>query len=178
MNVTAQESIVQDVIGRRSREQWIEQAAFCLYEARRVEAPEDFPQPWDLAPKSDRDDCRYRAMSAFRRGLPFVRDVLVEMLAMNYANLEGWLYPDCDNKYDPQTPERDRAAVSAQRRQRFRQKARQLVAAIFNYLEHDTDTEAQRKLTIERAGGQLMADRMVVSNYRSSRGIPTEVQRG
>lgn len=169
----------QDVLESSSaaRERWLEQAAFALYEARRAEFPDAYPLPWDMASKTVRDDCRYRTMAAHRRGLPFVKDVLVEMIAMNYANLEGWVYPDCDNKDRCDVSESDRAAFAAQRRQNFRHKASQIVQSVWNYLEHDTDTEAQRKQSIDRAGGQLLADRMIVSNWRSNRGIP-EVNRG
>lgn len=170
----------QDIVHEAGpdRERWLERAAHALYEARRAEFPEAFPLPWDLTTHQDRVNFRYLAKSAYRRSLPFVPQVLVEMLAMSYANLEGWIYPDCDNKIDPGVRDEDRPACAAQRRQRFRDKARQLASVFHNYLEHDVDTEAQRKKTIDRAGAQLMADQMIVSNYRSRRGVPTEVNRG
>lgn len=160
------------------RSYWLDQAAIALYEARCAEFPEAYPLPWDMATKAVRQDFRYLAMSAYRRSLPYVRDVMTETVAMTYASLEGWIYPDCDNKDRRDADPKNRAAFAAQRRQNFRHKARQIVTAIFQYLEHDTDTEAQRKLAVDRTSGQLMADAMVVSSYRSTRGVPSEVNRG
>lgn len=154
-----------------TREQLIEKAAFALYEARRSEFPDAQPIAWDLASKRVRQDFRYLAMSAYRRSLPMVAEVLTELVAQNYANLEGWIYPDCDNRTPFSVPEQDRAAYASQRRQDFRRKAQELVASIFGYLEHDTDSEAQRKLTVERIEGQRQADVMIVSYWRSSRGM-------
>lgn len=154
-----------------SRNRWLEQASFALYEARRAELPEAYPLPWDQAPKAVRDDCRYRAKTAYRLGLPHAKDVLIEMIAAAYANLEGWIYPDCDNKAPWNVNEDDRGAFAAQRRQNFRHKASQLVRTFINYLEHDVDTEEQRRKSVARAGGQLMADQMMVSMWRSKRGM-------
>jgi len=163
---------------QQSRDRWLTIAACALYEARRAAFPEAYPLPWDQAPRAVSQDFRYLAMSAYRRSLPFVSQVLVEMVAMHYATLEGWIYPDCDNKIAPDVDQRDRAAFAAQRRQNFRHKARQIISAIWQYLEHDTDTEAQRKQTVDRASGQVTADAMVVSNWRSTQGLPSEVNRG
>lgn len=170
----------QDVLESSSdaRARWLAQAAHALYEAQRAEYPERYPLPWDMAEKAARDDCRYRAMGAHRRGQPYAKEALVERMASEYANLEGWVYPDCDNKRGMDVAETDRPALAAQRRQAFRHKARQIVAAVFRYLEYDTDTEEQRKKEVDRAGGQLMADRMVVAHWREHRGMPSEVNRG
>jgi hypothetical protein len=153
-----------------TRERWIEKAAFSLYEARRAEFPEAYPLSWDQAPRSVRGDFRYLAKSAYRRSLPLVRDVLTEMIASAYANLEGWIYPACDNKTAFSVPESDREVFAAQRRQNFRHKAQQIVTTIWQYLEHDVDTAEQRQRTVDRAGGQMMADATIVSHWRKTRG--------
>lgn len=169
---------MQDIIReRRSRDQWLDQAAHALFEAKKAEYPDEQPLPWDLVPQSVRVDFRYRAMAAHRLSLPLVRDVLVEMIAMAYANLEGWIYPDCDNQYAFHTPTDERPAKAAQRRQGFRHKARQILSSVWQYLEYDTDTEAQRKVTMQRVEGQLQADRMIVAYYRDKKGMP-EAQHG
>jgi hypothetical protein len=167
----------QDVVHLGTRQQWLDRAAFALYQAQRTEFPEAFPLPWDQAPPSVRADRRYLIMTAYRRTLPLVPETLTEIVAMNYANLDGWVWPGCDNKSALSVPDNERAAHAAQRRQGFRHKARQLLSSIFNYLEHDTDTEAQRRITVDRAEHQRNADAMVVSFYRNQRGI-LEVNRG
>lgn len=176
MPIPASQDVLEPAADTRDR--WLDKAAFSLYEARRAELPEAFPLAWDMAPRQVRKDFRYLAMSAYRRSLPLVGDVLIETVAQNYANLEGWVWPDCDNKERWDVSDSDRAAFAAQRRQNFRHKASQLLSRIWQYLEIDCDTEAQRKIAVERAGGQLKADQMVVSHWRSRRGIPSEVNRG
>lgn len=163
----------QDVIETpaQCRDRCLEHAAFALYEARRAEFPEQFPLPWDLAPKSVRGDFRFMAMAAYRRSLPYVRETLEEMTAMQIASLDGYTYPGCDNKPEPDIYERDRPVRAAQRRQEFRHRARRILTHLWQYLEIDCDTEAQRKITVDRAGGQLMADRMIVSDWRAKKGI-------
>lgn len=140
----------QDIVEPPShaRERWLDKAAFSLYEARRAEFPDAYPLAWDQATRQVRAEFRFLAMSAYRRSLPLVASVLVEIVAMNYANLEGWIYPDCDNKYAFNVPDDDRAAFASQRRQNFRHKAQQIIASIFGYLEMDCDTEAQRKQSV------------------------------
>jgi hypothetical protein len=134
--------------------------------------------PWPDAARAVQQDFRYLAMSAYRRALPLVNAVLVERLASAYANQEGWIYPDCDNKPTPEVYERDLAAAVAQRRQLFRHKARQILTAIWAYLEHDTDTEAQRQQAMNRVEGQLKADQMVVSMFRGRRGVNASANHG
>lgn len=162
----------QDVIApTETRERWIEKAAFALYEARRAEFPEAYPLSWDQVTRRERGDFRFMAMASYRRSLPLVKDVLVQTVAMNLANLDGWIWPDCDNKVAFTVADEDRAAYAAQRRQDYIRKAQQLIASIFGYLETDCDTEAQRKITVDRAEGQRTADVMIVSYWRSSRGM-------
>lgn len=176
MQLPPEQGVIESPMAARTK--WLDKAAFALYEARRSEFPEAFPLPWDVAPRSVRQDFRYLAMAAYRRSLPLVRDVLIEMVAQAYANLEGWIYPDCDNKAHHDVRDRDRPAMAAQRRQQFRHKAEQLLTTINQYLEIDCDTEPQRQKTVDRIAGQLEADRQVVSLYRSRRGIPTQVNHG
>lgn len=177
--VANQEPNLQDIVrDRRSREQWLDQAAHALFEAKKAEYPDAQPLPWDLVPANVRADYRYLVMAAYRRTLPLVDKVLVEMVAQTYANLEGYIYPDCTNRRLHEEDESARPARAAQRRQAFRHKAREMLTAIWAYLEIDCDTDAQRKITVERVDGQLQADRMVVSMYRESRGIPGTVQHG
>lgn len=176
MPVPASQDVLEPM--RHTRDRWIDQAAFALYEARRAEFPERYPLAWDEAPKAVRAEFRYLAMAAYRRSLPLVGDTLTEIVAANYANLEGWIYPACDNKYAFSVPEDERETFAAQRRQNFRHKGRQLLHAIWQYLEHDTDTEAQRQIMVDRAEGQRKADVMIVSTWRSKKGIPSEPQHG
>lgn len=172
------QDLVHDDTVTRTPDQWIEQAAFCLHEAKKAACPDMTPLPWDLEPRAVRGDFRFLAMASHRRSLPLVRECLIELTASNLANLDGWQYPGCDNKHLPEETDSERAARAAQRRQSYRHKAREILSAAFRYLEVDCDTEAQRKITVERAEGQRLADSSVVSFYRQSRGIPTEVNRG
>lgn len=178
MQLPKRQTIFQDDDADNSRERWLNQAGFSLYQAARAQYPDRFPLPWDLVPTKVRDDFRYLAMAAYRRTLPLVDKVLVEMVAMNLANLDGYIYPDCDNRRVPGVAEDERPAVAAQRRQAYRHKARQIISSIGQYLEHDSDTEAQRKQTVERVERQLQADRMVASQFRASKGIPVDINRG
>lgn len=177
MKLPANQDVLHDETSDR-RDFWLDRAAHALFELRREEHPAICPQPWDLAPVSVRRDFRYLAMSAYRRSLPLVKEVLIENAANNYANLEGWIYPDCDNKPAPGIDERQRPVFAAQRRQLFRDKARQLVVGILQYLEVDCDTEAQRQIVVDRAEGQRKADVMIVSNWRSLKGIRGEANHG
>lgn len=161
------------------RERWIDKAAFSLYEARRAEFPDAYPLAWDLVPSAIRRDFRYSAVASYRRNLPLVRDVLIEQTAAQLATLDGYCYPDCDNK-----PERggmdqvETNAIIAQRRQLYRHKARSIVAAMFRFLELDTETEAQRRDVLDRVTAQMYLDQTAVSLFRRRKGIPVGVNRG
>jgi hypothetical protein len=163
------QDLVHDGDGR-TRQQWLDQATFCLYQARKAECPEAYPLPFDQAPRSVRADLRYLVMTAYRRLLPLVPETLAEIVAMNLANLDGFIYPDCDNKPEPGVAEHDQPARAAQRRQDFRRKSREILHMIFSYLEHDCDTDAQRQIVVDQAKAQRERDVQTVSSWRSRRG--------
>ena len=116
-------------------------------------------------------------MGAVRRGIASCRLVAVERVAGAMANLDGEIWPDCDRYVSPNWKPEQRAAMQAQRRQRYRHKAACLVAAYVNYMEveHPSETEEHRQLLIRDVTAQREADIITVKAWHENLGMPSRV---
>ena len=126
-----------------------------------------------------RQDLRYRLMGAIRRGINSCRMVAIERVAGALANLDGEVWPGCDLHVSPNWKPEQRAALTAQRRQRYRHKAVQVIAALYGYMEveHPSETEEHRQLLIRQAVEQREADIVTVKAWKESIGMPSTVRR-
>lgn len=123
-------------------------------------------------------DIRYRLMGAIRRGIASCRAVAIERVASTLANLDGEIWPACDAITSPNWKPEQRAAIVAQRRQLYRHKAVQIIAALYGYMEveHPSETEEHRQLLIRQAVEQREADVKAVTEWRDSIGMPSQVE--
>ena len=122
-------------------------------------------------------DIRYRLMGAIRRGINSCRMVAIERVAGALANLDGEVWPGCDLHVSPNWKPEQRAALIAQRRQKYRHKAVQVIAALYGYMEveHPSETEEHRQLLMRHANEQREADAQAVKEWRGSIGMPSTV---
>ena len=161
---------------RFSRAQAFERVVAALYDFERLDHPEwptlDTPDASDM-----RMDLRYRLTGAVRRGIHSVRMVAIERVAAALATLDGETYPACDLHVSPNWKEGQRAALIAQRRQKYRHKAVQVIAAFCGYMEveHPQETEESRALIVEQAKSQHTADAHVSAAWRDQIGMPSTV---
>jgi hypothetical protein len=151
----------------------LERAAFHLYEAGRLESP-DQPAWDDPIESAHRLDARYRATGALRRGLDTCRIVVVERVAASLAVLDGDRWPQCDRNVNDKMDPRQRAALAAGKRQRYRHVARHIVAEVSAYYEMGNDDEAMRAASVNAAMNQTLTDRDVVASWRN-RAMPSQV---
>ncbi len=160
------------LVGQHTRDVHLDLAACHLYHAERAEHP-DWPA-WESDDVKDvRTDTRYRIMGAVRRGIPSCRFVGIERVASALANLDGEIWPFCDRHVPPTATESQKAAIIAQRRQRYRHEARTVIAEYIRYMEveHPQDTEEGRTYEMEQAKSQHTADAHVSAKWRGSIGV-------
>ena len=124
-----------------------------------------------------RTDLRYRLIGAVRRGINSCRMVAVERVAGALATLDGETWPTCDLHVSPNWKPAQREAIVAQRRQRYRHKAVQVIAALYGYMEveHPSETEEHRQLLIRQVREQFEADTRTMTEWKESIGMPSTV---
>ena len=161
---------------RLLRAQAFERLVAALYDVEKLDHP-DWPE-LDSPEVSDmRMDLRYRLTGAVRRGINSVRMVAIEHVAAALATLDGETYPACDLHVSPNWKEGQRAALIAQRRQRYRHKAVQVIADFCGYMEIEQphETEESRQQIVEQAKSQHTADAHVSAAWRDQIGMPSTV---
>lgn len=144
----------------------------------------DYPgnHAWPTYDSESADDMRrdlaYRVNGALRRGIPSCRFVGIERVAAALATLDGEIWPSCDRHIPYTYPEAQRAAMIAQRRQRYRHEARHAISEYVSYMEiaQEGDTEESRNQIVEQAKSQHMADAQVSAKWRGSVGLPSTVK--
>jgi len=114
----------------------LELAAYHLYEAERAQRVDRQLQPWITAAPAMLADARYRIRSAHHRGDQTIKAKLPLVIAQTLAVFDGWIWPTCDNKPQPDGMGREQyAADVARRREGYRFRGELIVTALFNYLD-------------------------------------------
>lgn len=151
-------------------------AEYNLYAREREQHPE-WPRFESEEADDMRRDLRYRIAGAVRRGIDSCRLVAIEHVAATLAVLDGEVWPACDLRVSPNWKPEQRAAICAQRRQRYRHEAVCVIAAVYGYMEveHPSETEDQRLAIIEKAKAQRAADTEAVKVWKGSIGMPSTV---
>lgn len=138
--------------------EWVERAALCLYEAKRLEEPElELPEFYS-GDGDVRRECKYRAEAAYQLLKSSVRGIVIQRIAMTLALADRYIWPECDNKQES-------PVVVARRRQGFIHRARLIFSEFTQYTEIQAKHEHDvwRDSTLKAARQLAQQDRDTVA---------------